>query len=43
MSQPNTESINELVRRLTNHFTRIVPTKELKEHPALYWGGNIHI
>lgn len=40
MSQPNTESINELVRRLTNHFTRIVPTKELKEHPALYWGGN---
>ena len=36
-----TESIDELVIRATENFTKIVSTKEIKEvYPDLYWGGN---
>lgn len=35
------ESVDELVIRATENFTKIVSTNEIKEkHPELYWGGN---
>lgn len=40
MSQPNTESIIDLVRQVTNDYTKILPISEIKKHPTLYWGGN---
>ena len=41
MDQNNTESIDELVIRATNNFTKILSTNEIKEkYKELYWGGN---
>jgi hypothetical protein len=35
------ETVEELVIRATNNFTRILSTNEIKEkYPKLYWGGN---
>ncbi len=35
-----TENLSELVVKLSNNFTTIIPTNELKKYPSLYWGGN---
>ena len=35
------ESIEELVMRATDNFTKILSTNEIKnKYPKLYWGGN---
>ena len=34
------ENIEELLITLTEHFTRILSTDEIKKYPKLYWGGN---
>jgi hypothetical protein len=34
------DNLEELVIKLTDHYTQIVSTAQLKEHPTLYWGGN---
>lgn len=36
----NKESIEELVIRLTNNFTKILSTNKIKNYDKLYWGGN---
>lgn len=38
-SQPF-ENIEELVIQLTENFTKILPTTEIKKYEKLYWGGN---
>jgi len=41
MSQNDTKNLTDLVIHATNHFTRILPTSEIKEkYEKLYWGGN---
>ena len=42
MSQPiSKESIDEIVIRATENFTKILSTKKIKEeYTELYWGGN---
>jgi 5-methylcytosine-specific restriction endonuclease McrA len=40
-AQNNVESVEELVIRATEHFTKIVSTNEIIEsYKELYWGGN---
>ena len=34
------ESLIELVERLSNNYDSIIPTNLLKQYPSLYWGGN---
>lgn len=37
----NGETVEELVMRITDNFTKILSTADIKEkYPVLYWGGN---
>ena len=40
MEFTSTTNIEELVIQLTDNFTKILSSKEIKKYPKLYWGGN---
>lgn len=40
MTQNSKTPIEELVMRLTDNFTKVISTNEMKENKELYWGGN---
>ena len=35
-----TDTLDDLVVRLTDNFTKILYIAEIKKHPRIYWGGN---